>query len=61
MGETENFGDWFEVPGYRLKSADTAGEINADRIRSNLEKSGVFQDGQLRSAVLETKLRGGVV
>lgn len=56
MGETANIADYFEVPGYRLKRADAAGEITTDRIRSNLEKSGVLKNGQLRSTALESRL-----
>lgn len=50
--------DYFDVPGYRMRSVDASGESVTDKIASGLKTAGVLKDGGIRLQTLESNLQG---
>lgn len=55
MGNDIKIGNYFEIPGYRLKRSDASGEINQARIKSKLEASQVLKAGEFHENALESR------
>lgn len=58
MGPEAKIENYFDVPGYRLKSVDASGEMVLRKIRSGLEQNEVLKDGGIRLQALESSFQG---